>query len=85
MREQLEDIRAWAHAKVQDGRDPPWTWYQYMKLIETVNAILKAMDATAAASSQLLVSKPETHLRLVGASHHEEAAQSRQSDLPPSI
>jgi len=53
MREQLEDIRAWAHAKVQDGRDPPWTWYQYMKLIETVNAILKAMDAaTAAAGSQ---------------------------------
>jgi hypothetical protein len=32
-------VRDWAEAKVSTGREPPWAWYQYMKLIETVSAI----------------------------------------------
>ena len=34
MQNELESIRAWAKAKIADGTEPPWAWYQYMKLIE---------------------------------------------------
>jgi hypothetical protein len=29
----------WAKDKVRAGREPPWAWYQYMKLVEAVDAI----------------------------------------------
>jgi hypothetical protein len=32
-------LRKWAEARVAAGNEPPWAWYQYMKLIETVAAI----------------------------------------------
>jgi hypothetical protein len=35
----LIQVLEWAEDKVAAGREPPWAWYQYMKLIETVNAI----------------------------------------------
>jgi hypothetical protein len=35
----LGAVRGWAEAKVASGREPPWAWYQYMKLIEAVDAI----------------------------------------------
>ena len=33
-------VRDWAKAKVDTGREPPWAWYQYMKLIDAVDALL---------------------------------------------
>jgi hypothetical protein len=38
---QLEAVRAWADGKIVTGAEPPWAWYQYMKLRETLDAILK--------------------------------------------
>ena len=32
-------IRDWAGEKVRSGREPPWAWYQYMKLVEAVDSI----------------------------------------------
>jgi hypothetical protein len=32
-------LRAWAEKRVATGNEPPWAWYQYMKLIETLTAI----------------------------------------------
>jgi hypothetical protein len=42
MNEKLEEVRAWAKDKIASGDEPPWAWYQYMKLIETIDAILGA-------------------------------------------
>lgn len=36
----LTHVREWARDKIDTGSEPPWAWYQYMKLIETVDAIL---------------------------------------------
>jgi hypothetical protein len=44
----LELCRHWAEGRVATGNEPPWAWYQYMKLIETVVAI---QTSRAAASS----------------------------------
>ena len=65
MREKLEDVRAWAKAKIATGSEPPWAWYQYMKLIETADAILAGMDARTTESSRGSDQRRERHLRLV--------------------
>jgi hypothetical protein len=37
---ELERVRDWATAKIVHGSEPPWAWYQYMKLRESLEAIL---------------------------------------------
>jgi hypothetical protein len=32
-------VRNWARERVDTGREPPWAWYQYMKLMEAVDQI----------------------------------------------
>ncbi len=69
--QELERVREWADGKLAAGQEPPWAWYQYMKLRETLDAILTGMDSTHV----VIVpedSPPEAghrgsgHLRLVG-------------------
>ena len=66
MKTQLEQVRAWAQAKIAAGQEPPWAWYQYMKLLETLDAILAGMAVTQMENSPQPVEHPEKHLRLVG-------------------
>jgi len=40
--------RDWAEGRVASGTEPPWAWYQYMKLIETVAAIQTGRAAVSA-------------------------------------
>ena len=47
IRADLERIREWAGDKIGAGNEPPWAWYQYMKLRETLDAILGGMDAVS--------------------------------------
>ena len=54
-REELEKVRQWADDKIAAGQEPPWAWYQYMKLRETLDAILSGMD----------VAKPQERLSVV--------------------
>ena len=53
--EELQATREWAQGKIKAGQEPPWAWYQYMKLIETLDAIIAGMGAVADAG----------HLRVV--------------------
>ena len=46
--QELRRIRHWADAKIASGQEPPWAWYQYMKLVETLDAIIAGMGAVAA-------------------------------------
>ena len=43
----LELCRHWAEGRVATGTEPPWAWYQYMKLIETVTAIQTSRAAAS--------------------------------------
>ena len=43
----LAICRGWAEGRVASGNEPPWAWYQYMKLIETVAAIQTSRAAVA--------------------------------------
>lgn len=42
-REELQKIRGWADDKIATGIEPPWSWYQLMKLREALDAILSGM------------------------------------------
>ena len=32
-------VRDWARGKIAAGREPPWAWYQYMKLLDAVDSL----------------------------------------------
>jgi len=83
MTAELERIRAWAKEKLQGGNEPPWSWYQYMKLVETVDAILAGMAATVTMdSSQRSDERADVHLRLVGSTDPQDTSQPHRVGLP---
>ncbi len=84
MRTELEQVRDWAKAKLQGGSEPPWAWYQYMKLVETVTAILDGMDATREHSPQSEPS-PGTHLRLLDSTTPLDIAPPRPDQPKPRL
>jgi hypothetical protein len=82
MRDELQRVRDWAHKKIAAGQEPPWSWYQYMKLVETADAILQGMDATTTASLPRSAEQPGVHLRLVDSTCQQDTAPHRPAGLP---
>lgn len=84
MRAELERVREWTDAKLATGEEPPWAWYQYMKLRETLDAILAGMDATMPLpeDSPVLPEPAGSGLRLVATNDRPETAQRRQAGPP---
>ena len=84
MRRELEMIREWADAKIVSGQEPPWAWFQYMKLRETLDAILAGMDCLTTEPSPQSEPRPETHLRLVEATDPDpqDTAQHHPAEQP---
>lgn len=80
---QLCSVRAWAKAKIETGQEPPWSWYQYMKLIETTDAILASMNAVTLLpeDSRECAERQETGLRLVANTEPQERLQRRQETV----
>jgi len=78
-RDDLEKMRAWADAKLATGQEPPCAWYQYMKLRETLDAILAGMAATRSMDhSRQSEQHSGSHLRLVDANDQQDTALSHQ-------
>ena len=82
MYDELVKIRDWAKAKLAGGSEPPWAWYQYMKLCETLDAILAGMATTILVDSPQSDQPPEKHLRLVADTDQQDNAQHRPVGLP---
>jgi len=61
--EELQAMREWAQGKIATGAEPPWAWYQYMKLIETLDAIIGGMECTV--RMDLPEDKGTGHLRVI--------------------
>jgi hypothetical protein len=73
----LKRVRQWAHKKIQGGSEPPWAWYQYMKLIETVDAILDGTAAKTTENSRQSEQRQEMRLQLVGANDRQDISLPR--------
>ena len=79
----LMRVREWAQRKLQGGSEPPWAWYQYMKLVETLDAILDGVAATSQTeNSQQSEQHSETALQLVDSTYRPNTPQRRHAGLP---
>lgn len=78
---QLNDVRRWAKAKVDSGLEPPWAWYQYMKLIETADAILTSAEAVTTENCTQSAPQSDAHLRLVDSTSEQDSAPHRPAGL----
>ena len=72
---ELNRVRQWAHDKIQAGSEPPWAWYQYMKLIEAIDAIKDGMAATTTENSPPLVERSGKLIQLKAAKYSQDSAQ----------
>jgi hypothetical protein len=86
IRQELEKVRTWADEKLSTGQEPPWAWYQYMKLRETLDAILAGQASTVEGvtteNSPQLAERPERHLRLVASTCQPDKPQPHQVGVP---
>lgn len=72
----LKKIKVMAKAKIATGEEPPWAWYQYMKLIDAADAILDSIGHTSpTGSSQELAQHQGKPLRLVARNDRQNNAQ----------
>lgn len=78
----LQQVRDWAQAKIDSRTEPPWAWYQYMKLLETIDSILAGMSVTTTESSLQSDQRPGTHLRLVDPSDPQGSVPHRPAGEP---
>jgi hypothetical protein len=76
-RTELERVLNWANDKLATGAEPPWAWYQYMKLRETLEAILAGIQATSIQTESSPQSEPPSPggLRLVVSNAQPDSAQ----------
>lgn len=77
-------VREWAEQKIAQGSEPPWAWFQYMKLIETIRALEAGMASTTSQTenSPQLAARPDVHLRLVDSTDRQGIAQHHPAGLP---
>jgi hypothetical protein len=78
-RDELNRIREWAHQKISSGSEPPWAWYQYMKLREALDAILDGMAVTTTENSRQSHQHPERRLQLVDTTYPQDTSQPRRA------
>ena len=80
---QLLEVRQWSQNKIDSGDEPPWAWYQYMKLIETIDSILGSSGCVSTTeSSRQPEERPGAHLQLVDATYQPDNVQPHPSGLP---
>jgi hypothetical protein len=82
IKSELCHVKSWAQGKIQEGSQPPWAWYQYMKLVESIDAILISMQATKTENLPQSAEREEKLLRLVGAKCRPNTAQRRHDKIP---
>jgi hypothetical protein len=51
IKDDLDRIRKWADDRLSTNQEPPWAWFQLMKLREVVDDTLEALNATTTTHS----------------------------------
>ncbi len=77
---ELQRVRQWAHDKIDAGSEPPWAWYQYMKLIETIDAILAGIAVTTTENLPQSAEHPGRRLQLVGSKCQQDTVPRHPAD-----
>ena len=83
--EELEKVRQWADAKISTGEEPPWAWFQYMKLREVLDQLLTGMAATQTESSPQPTERSGSGPRLAVSNTQPSSAQRHQQVVVPQL
>lgn len=79
----LERIRDLTMQRLSTGNEPPWVWYQLMKLREASESLIAGMDATQPTEGlQGLAPRLGGGLRLVDSNYPQETVQHRPGSWP---
>ncbi len=79
----LNEVRQFAKDKIASGQEPPWAWYQYMKLLETIDAISGGMDCTATMENlPQSAMQSDRRLQLVDSTYPQDVSQHHPSNVP---
>lgn len=78
----LEAMHKWASGKLEAGQEPPWSWFQYMKLREVLEDIIGGMGAVRTESLPQSAGHPGRHLQLVGSTDLQDGAPRHSVGLP---
>lgn len=82
----LREVHRWAKGKTHEGIEPPWAWFQYMKLIEAIESVFNGINSTIPmASLQQLNSHLGNGSRLVEGNFQQDIAQPLPSDVLPRL
>jgi hypothetical protein len=83
-RADLQKVLNWANEKLSTGAEPPWAWYQYMKLREALEAIMSGTEATMPQmeSSPQSEGPAGTGLRLVASNTQKDSGELPATGLP---
>lgn len=83
-KDELQKVRDWADEKIATGAEPPWAWFQYMKLREVLDEVIAGMSAVRTENSPRLETRSETGPRLAvsntqpsSALHHPQSVVTR--------
>lgn len=77
-KEDLQKIRDWADQKITTGDEPPWSWFQYMKLREVLDQIIGGFGSVRTESSQPMEQRQENAIRLAVSNVEPSSAQPHQ-------
>ncbi len=78
-------LRKWAEARIATGNEPPWAWFQYMKLIETVAAIQigRAAVTPTTGGSSMAMQQPGRAPKRDGVATIGKGRRRRRDEEPP--
>ena len=82
----LATLRNWAEQRVSTGGEPPWAWYQYMKLIETVAAIQAGRASVSPSTAGSLAVEPPSAAprpKVDGVADIDKRRRRRRREDPP--
>lgn len=84
--EKLQEVLSWAKSKAHGGSEPPWAWFQYMKLIETLESVIKGIGSTRPTENLLSSGTCQgSGLRLVDANFRQDISQHHQDAVEPQL
>lgn len=79
--EELQRVRDWADEKIATGVEPPWAWFQFMKLREVLDEILAGQAAVKTESLRQSESRSESGPRLAVSNTQPSSAPHHQPTL----
>lgn len=78
---ELALVLDWTKQQLRDDSNPPWAWYQYMKLQETIEVIMGGAESTTPMeSSRQSARHSGKHLQLLDPTCQQDISQHRPSD-----